>query len=808
VTNLMPTRKKTKLEMQKSVNGFTPGKVSRGTGARVAVFSLLTCLFISSFSPLRAEHTRRWLQTTYEEFLKGTAHGVAVRSDGRLELAPKFTLLADADASYLWSLRLDPSGALFAAGGSPAKVFRFDAGGKPTTVFESTDLLAQAVAFDAKGTLYVATSPDGKVYRVSSSGEKTVFFDPKTKYIWDMAFDPRGTLYVATGDKGQIFTVAPDGKSELFYSSDEAHIRVLALDHQNNLIAGTEPNGRVLRVSRPDPKSPRKDKDSAASGSADGFVLYETAKREVTSLAVQPDGTIYVAAIGEKQHGVSQSSSTIVTSPQGTTTITTGGVVSAVSGQQQLQNPFSAFPQAISSSIYRLSPDGAPDELWTSRDDVVYSLGFASDGRLLAGTGNNGALLTIDGHGVFAQLAKAGSAQITGIARNAAGKVFLCTANPGKVFSVGPEYEPEGTYESRSFDAQLFSQWGRLDWWGPPPAASNTKSAGTSGEPRLEFFVRSGNTEDPGKEWSRWFGPYSKPGSAVEAPSARFFQWKAVIHDGRPGDGINWVSVAYLPRNVAPVIDAIVLQDPGVRAQANTIVSIGQSPSVTLKMPPTPNTPNVFIAQTITSTKFEQPPQGFREKGYQSVLWSAHDDNDDDLRYAVYYRGENEHEWKLLKDNLEQKFYSWDTTAFPDGAYYLKITATDAPSNPFADVKSATRESERFVVDNTPPAIEGLKGSLGGLQSGQLAHAYALTIQFAAKDATSSIERAQYSVDGHDWLLVAPVGNVSDALEERYEFALTEGLNPGEHTVAVRAYDRFENVGSAKTTVVVPTAKP
>src|SRR5256885_14842410 len=74
----------------------------------------------------QAEHTRRWRQSTYEEFLKGTAHGVAVRSDGRLELAPKFTLLADADASYLWSVRLDPKGTLYAAGGSPAKIFRFD----------------------------------------------------------------------------------------------------------------------------------------------------------------------------------------------------------------------------------------------------------------------------------------------------------------------------------------------------------------------------------------------------------------------------------------------------------------------------------------------------------------------------------------------------------------------------------------------------------------------------------------------------------------------------------------------------------
>src|SRR6202043_615833 len=232
----------------------------------VACLLVVACAFVA-----RAEHTRRWRISTYEEFLKGKANGVAVRSDGRLELAPKFALIADADASYLWSLRTDPKGALYAAAGSPAKVFRFDTAGKPTTVFDSADLSAQAIAFDPQGTLYVGTSPDGKVYRVSSSGEKSVFFDPKTKYIWDLAFGSDGTLYVATGDKGQIFAVSPEGKSELFYASDEAHIRVMAFDTKGNLLAGTEPSGRVLRVTPLANKNSRKDKEKDAA--AEGFVL-------------------------------------------------------------------------------------------------------------------------------------------------------------------------------------------------------------------------------------------------------------------------------------------------------------------------------------------------------------------------------------------------------------------------------------------------------------------------------------------------------------------------------------------------------
>jgi len=767
-------------------------------------FCLIFLLAIACALAAYAEHTRHWRINTYDEFLKGTAHGVAVRSDGRLELSPKFSLLADADASYLWSLRTDAKGVLFTGGGSPAKVFRFDGPGKPTTVFESSELSAQAIAFDQQGNLYVGTSPDGKVYRVTSAGVKSIFFDPKSKYIWDLAFSADGTLYVATGNKGQIFAVNPNGRGELFYSSDEAHIRVLAFDTAGNLIVGTEPSGRILRVSRPNTKAAGQDKSGSP---AEGFVLYETAKREVTALTVAPDGTIYASAIGEKQHNFNQAPSAVIATPQGNTIITNGPV--GASSQNPGQTAFVAFPPVLGSAVYRLKPNGTPDELWSSREDVVYALGMSADGRLLAGTGNNGTLLAIDSKGIFAQLAKAGSSQITGISHAKDGRLFLCTANPGKVFSVGPDFEAEGTYESRAYDAQIFSQWGRLEWWNPhaaeaeanPNARSSSKAGKNESEPGVEFYARSGNTEDPGKEWSRWYGPYAKSGAEVEIPPARFAQWKVVIHGGQPGDGIDWASLAYLPRNVAPVIDGIAIQDPGVRAMATTIISSGQPVNVNLKNPPAPNTSGVIISQSGTPPRFEPPPQGTQQKGYQSVLWSAHDDNDDDLRFSVYYRGENEQDWKLLKDKLEQKFYSWDTTSFADGAYYLKVAATDAPSNPPATALTAERLSERFEVDNTPPAIEHLDTAIGAGRNGNAASAN-VKVQFIARDSTSSVERAQYSLDGGDWTLVAPSGNISDAPVERYEFTLDD-LSAGEHTIAVRAYDRFENVGSGKTTVVI-----
>jgi hypothetical protein len=321
----------------------------------------------------------------------------------------------------------------------------------------------------------------------------------------------------------------------------------------------------------------------------------------------------------------------------------------------------------------------------------------------------------------------------------------------------------------------------------------------------LEIFARSGNTEDPGKEWSRWYGPYTRSGAALEIPPSRFAQWKVVIHGGRPGDGVDWTSLAYLPRNVAPVIDGIALQDPGVRATATAILSSGQPASVNLKMPPGPSNSGVIITQSGTPPRFEPPPQGIQQKGYASVLWNAHDDNDDELRYAVYYRGENEQDWKLLKDKLEQKFYSWDTTSFADGAYYLKIVASDSPSNPPATALSVERTSERFIVDNTPPVVENLQAVVGGTRAGNSSGA-SITVKFTARDTGSCVERAQYSIDGGDWILVSPAGNISDAPEEHYEFTINEAT-AGEHTIAVRASDLFENVGSAKTTVIASNSE-
>ena len=769
---------------------------------RRLIFTCLLAMGLTAPALVYAEHTHFWRQSDYSDFEKGTAKGVAIRSDGKLVPAPQFAAFSDPDLMYLWALRTDSRGRVYAAGGSDAKVLRFDDPTKPNTVFEAPELSAQTIAFDAHDNLYVGTSPDGKVYKVTPDGQKSIFFDPKSKYIWALALDAQGTLFVGTGDKGEIFAVTPDGKVQLFYQSDERHARSLAFDAKGNLLVGTDPDGLILRIEIARATG-AKDSQAAPKAGA-SFVVYETDKKEVTSLLTDSSGNLYAAAIGEKQRPAAPSPQPLIT-PQPAATAPAlsaqGAVTLALQAAASAQPPpaFTVFPSTTGGSqVVKISPTGSRETLWTSREEIVFSMGISPSGKLLLGTGNKGAIIELPGDNIYSIVAKTASSQVTSLIAGRDGHLLVGTANPGKIFTLGPAQEAQGSFESDPFDAKIFSHWGRLTWWG--------ENGATQG--KVSFYVRSGNTANPEKEWSPWSGPYkSASGESISCPPARFLQWKAVFQASEKRDApeVSWVSVAYQPENVAPVVDDIAIQDPGVRVQGFSASPGGPaSPaSVQLKTPqraggvtPFPNI-GAILDTSSKSLKMDVPPQGFEEKGYQSVLWSAHDDNDDDLAFSVYYRGEGEQIWRLLKDKLTQHFYSWDSTTMPDGAYYLKIVASDLPSNPPSQALTNERTSERFEIQNTAPRIENLRADTSGA---------AAKISFEGVSSGLAITKAQYSVDAGDWLIVFPTGGLSDGPKESYQLELP-GVAPGLHTIAVQISDRFDNTAAAQVTFTV-TARP
>jgi hypothetical protein len=75
-------------------------------------------------------------------------------------------------------------------------------------------------------------------------------------------------------------------------------------------------------------------------------------------------------------------------------------------------------------------------------------------------------------------------------------------------------------------------------------------------------------------------------------------------------------------------------------------------------------------------------------------------------------------------------------------------------------------------------------------------------VRFRAEDGFSTIRRAEFSVDAGEWKYVEPVGQISDAKTEEYDFKtpVEAGKDAAlEHVVVVRVYDKYENMGAAKT---------
>ncbi len=595
------------------------------------------------------------------------------------------------------------------------------------------------------------------------SWSSSVFFEPGTKYIWDLALDRSGNLYVATGDHGEIYRVTPKGEHSVFFKSDETHIRVMAFDAQDNLIAGSDGSGLIYRI----------------SPAGEGFVLYSAPKKEITALALDRSGNIYAAAVGEKRSGGTSASGlaasllNLGTNAPGTTAQAPGITITPAPAAPQTAGPF-PFPgggASGGSDVYRIAPDGSPTKVWTSREDIVYALAFDSQGRLLAGTGNRGHIFAITGLDEFSDLLKAPVSQVTSFANAPGGGLYAATSNLGKLFVLGPQPQAEGSYESDVFDAKIFSRWGRAEFRG----------AGS-----VELYARSGNVDNPDRNWSPWKkidlskSDLTKNGE-TGIPAARYAQWKAVLHGGTSAPRVDSVALNYLPKNAAPEIDDVTVQ-------------------VGVKYQPLPKMSGQGLgsdSSTSSGTHFEVPTPSSHDRDSIGVKWSAHDENDDQLVYSVYYRGDDETRWLLLKDNLTEKAYSFDASLLPDGGYTVKVVASDAPSHSPGEGLTASKESRRFEVDTTPPRIENLAASADGGQ---------LHIMFRAVDGFSSIKRAEYSVDAGEWKYVEPVGQISDAKTESYDFRVAaetakDGTLSSEHVVVVRVYDRYENMGAAKTLV-------
>ena len=99
-----------------------------------------------------------------------------------------------------------------------------------------------------------------------------------------------------------------------------------------------------------------------------------------------------------------------------------------------------------------------------------------------------------------------------------------------------------------------------------------------------------------------------------------------------------------------------------------------------------------------------------------------------------------------------------------------------------------------------PPRLAALTcGTLVPDTGSAMASSAVAAISWHAADALNNLSQAEFSIDGGDWTVVAPVGGLSDSLELDYELNLDAA--PGEHTIAVRVQDDYDNQATDKAVV-------
>ena len=702
---------------------------------------ILAVLSATIFASLAAwaVSPQKWAFQGYDDFLRGKFGGVSLSSDAALSLGPREDVLNGPTEDFYLSFLPASDGAAYLGTGHSGRIYRISKEGKAEPYAQLPEMDVTCLALDPKGVLFAGTSPNGKIYKIAASGKADVFFDPSERYIWSLAFAPdNGHLLAAVGESGGIYEILPEGEGRLVFKTPENHILCLKFDRNGDILAGAGGAGLVYRISR----------------TGKGAVIFESGYEEVRSLALDLDGNIYAAAGGT---AVRARREDLAPAPAGrdadvAVTISAAAVSatpapSAAPAQVQASKaPAASGPSGREpGALFRIGPDGVAKKLWSSPEDMIYSLFWnESAKKIYFGTGPKGRLFYADKDGKTTLVLQKSSEQIFGL-EPVGVRTYILADNPTQLSVLYPEQRLSGEFLSPVLDARIVSSWGRISWAADQPQGAT-----------LQFQTRSGNSFEPGPGWSDWSPPYSKQdGEQVLSPKGRYLQFKALFKAIASPSGpiLTKMAVFYLQTNVAPDVTLIEALPPN---------------EVFLKLPmdqddvilgaerrsPDPAPKKDDSLRQISMKKAER-------KGYQTITWDADDDNGDTLAYTISIRQEGDKAWRILEDRWPETLYSFNTLNFPDGVYVLKVTASDLPSNPPDLEKKGERTTPPLVIDNTPPVLKNFQAVRDGA---------GLAVSFLAEDALSAIKDVKYLIRPDEWRMVFPEDGICDSRQESFKF--------------------------------------
>jgi len=693
---------------------------------------------------LQAVVPRKWELRTREDFLKGKFDGISVSAEGTLALAPKEERIPAPVEEFYLSVLAAADGVSFLGTGHGGKVYRIGRDGQSELWFQAPEMDVTRLAQDRRGVLFAATSPNGKIYKITAKGQGEEFFNPSEKYIWDLMFMDSGELWAAVGESGGVYRISPQGEGQLFFKAEENHILCLKKTARGDVVAGSGGNGLVYRIS--------------AEGRAS--VLFETPFEEVRSLALDREGSIYAAASGTPSRARKEDPSPAPVRADAEVTVT-------VSARAAEDRPAAPSVRNDGGALFRIAADGMATRLWSSDEEMIYSvLWKEAENQVIFGTGGRGRIYALDREDRVSLLLQQSSEQVYELVP-VDSRVYVLSNNPCYFGQLLTEQRFSGEYLSQVLDARTLAAWGRLSW-----------DAVTGAGATVQLQTRSGNTAEPNSTWSDWSPLYQKNDEPVLSPKARFLQLKVLLRTqtGKVTPVVDTLTLFYLQSNIAPSVTRLEFLKPN-----EVFLKLPQQEDVILgverNLPERP-------AKT-DDLRISFPARRAERQGFRTVVWEASDENEDTLSYTLSLRKDGETQWRTLEEDWAETLYAFDTLSFPDGVYFLRLTASDSPSNPPGLELRSDRTSPPLVIDNSLPVVKDFKAVRSG---------GSLEVSFTAEDAASSIEEVRFMVRPGPWRVVFPTDGIADSRSETFKF--TVKLPSGaDNMIAVRIRDSFGNVG-------------
>ena len=707
------------------------------------------------------------------DLLKGEAEGIVISSRGTIQLGRAAETPVEEFEGFddVWSINsIVVSGGVVYFGTSPnggiykyslnelSKIYPLDEENNSSEnesnegdesngeEVETEELLKNehifALAMDVSGRLLAGMSGKNcRLCRYEKDKMVDIYEPNDAKYIFAIAVDNAGDIYLGTGPEGKIYKLNSQGKkAELLYDSLDKNILSLAIGKDGFLYAGSDGRGLVYKI------NPR-NKEAA--------VLYDTEQPEVAALLFREtsgESELYAAATSAK---IVQTQTKFADQAAATgrpdskksndTDSNNGGKKLKIANTKESKDDKNnQRPSPVrkgskpdqASFIYKLTKDGFVNDIFN--EAVVLFCLAEENGKLLAGSGNNAQLFSIDP--VMEQEAiiyeDEQATQLIAMA-TLGNELYLGTSNPAKLIKLRPGFASEGTYTSDLVDAGQPARWGKLQLEADIPRGCSVKLA-----------CRSGNVKDVNDPtFSEWSEPVvvDEP-TQLDCPLGRFCQYKLVLSslDGDNSPIIREIAVASTVPNLAPKVES------------------------------------VTVARLATAGK----------EGHFKISYRTKDDNSDKLIYTIEMRKLDRTNWIELKEKNETTSFEWDGKTVEDGRYEIRVTASDERSNTSTTKLSGSRISDPVIVDNTGPVIKNITSS-ATTENGQYQ-----TFEIVVQDELSAISKLEYTIDSNDdWIGTVPDDLVYDTLDESFTIKIdtTEDLTKGDHILTIKVIDAVGN---------------